>query len=94
VAQPLNPQRELSPLLVLIRFGIRIAILTIFAAFGSIGFGDSLAALLAMSSILCTVVAVVRREEMFSRALNHWDEAIIYAVLYFGTIALGAASPV
>jgi hypothetical protein len=65
-----------------------------FAAFGSVGFGNSLAALLAMSSILCTVVAVVRREEIFSRTLNHWDEATIYAALYFASIALSAANPV
>ena len=90
----LNPPRELSFYLVLARFSVRITILMAFAAFGSIGFGNSLAVLLAMSTLLCAVVASIRREAIFSRALNHWDEAMAYATLYFGSVALGLASPV
>jgi hypothetical protein len=88
-----NSSPELSPYLVLVRFLMRITILIIFAAFGSVGFGVSLAALLAMASILCTVVATVRRETLFSRALNHWDEAVAYAALYFLSITINLSSP-
>jgi len=88
-----HSSRELSPYLVLIRFGVRITILITFAAFSSAGFGASLAALLAMASILCTVVATVRREAIFSRALNHWDEALAYAALYFLLVSFNFSSP-
>jgi len=94
VARIQNPPRELNPRQVFLRFAIRISILTAFAAFGSVGFGRSLAALLAMSAILCSVVAAVRREAVFSRSLNHWDEAVIYAGLYFLCIASNLSSPV
>jgi hypothetical protein len=88
-----HSSRELNPFLVLIRFCVRITILMVFAAFGSVGFGVGLAALLAMAALLCTVVATVRRETMFSRTLNHWDEAVAYAALYFLLISLNLSSP-
>ncbi len=88
-----HSSRQLSPYLVLIRFCMRIVILITFAAFGSVGFGMGLAALLAMASLLCTVVATVRREAMLSRALNHWDEAVGYAALYFLLVSLNLSSP-
>jgi hypothetical protein len=88
-----HPSRELNPYLVLIRFSMRIIILIAFAAFSSAGFGLSLAALLAMAALLCTVVATVRRETMFPRALNHWDEAVAYAALYFLLVSLNLSSP-
>jgi len=47
-------------------------ILVIFAAFGSIGFGRSLAALLWMSTILSGVVGAMRREPPLDTVLNHW----------------------
>jgi hypothetical protein len=65
----------------MIRFGLRMIILVIFAAFGSIGFGRSLAALLWMSTILSAVIGAVRREPPFDTILNHWDETAAYAAL-------------
>jgi hypothetical protein len=67
---------------VLARFAVRIALLAGFAAFGSIGFGQSLSALLWMSIILCTVVAVIKREPLCGGALNHWDEGIAFTALF------------
>jgi hypothetical protein len=93
LAQIQNPPRELSPRQVLLRFFIRIGILIAFATFGGVGFGKSLAALLAMSAILCSVVATVRREAVFPRSLNHWDESVAFAALYFLTVGLGLTSP-
>ena len=57
-------------------------ILVIFAAFGSIGFGRSLAALLGMSTILSAVIGTMRREPPFDIVLNHWDETVAYAALF------------
>ena len=54
--------RKLGSAQVLIRFGVRLLVLVVFAMFGSIGFGRSLAALLWMSTILSAVVAVIRQE--------------------------------
>ncbi len=66
----------------LVRFCLRIIILVIFAAFGSIGFGRSLAALLGMSTILSAVIGTMRREPPFDVVLNHWDETVAYAALF------------
>jgi hypothetical protein len=67
---------------VLVRFFVRTIILVIFAAFGSIGFGRSLAALLGMSIILSAMIGTMRREPPFGVALNHWDETAAYAALF------------
>ena len=57
-------------------------ILAVFAAFGSIGFGRSLAALLGMSTILSAVIGTMRREPPFDVVLNHWDETVAYGALF------------
>ena len=74
--------RELVSTQVLVRFGLRLLILLVFAAFASIGFGKSLAALLWMSIILCAAIGVIRREPLFGGVLNHWDETAAYAALF------------
>jgi hypothetical protein len=56
-------------------------ILAVFAAFGTIGFGRSLVALLWMSAVLSAIVGAIRREPAFDAVLNHWDEAAAYAAL-------------
>jgi hypothetical protein len=69
-------------------------ILVVFALFGSIGFGRSLAALLWMSTVLSAVIGTTRREPLFDKVLNHWDETVAYAALcclvsaYNQTVAL------
>jgi len=78
---PHLPQ-ELRSGQVLIRFFLRLVVLAGFAAFGRIGFGRSLIALLWMSIILCAVVGTMRREPVLHASLNHWDEAVAYAALY------------
>ncbi len=82
MAQLPNLQRQLSSTQVVVRFFLRVAILLVFAAFGSIGFGRSLAALLWMSIVLSAVVGIVKREPPFDIALNHWDETVAYAALF------------
>ena len=64
------------------RFAVRVALLATFAAFGSVGFGRSLAALLWMSIVLCSLAGLVRREPLFGTVLNHWDEAVAFGALF------------
>jgi hypothetical protein len=59
-----------------------MSILVIFAAFASIGFGRSLAALLGMSVIFSVAIATIRRELPFDVVLNHWDETVVYVALF------------
>jgi hypothetical protein len=79
---------ELTPARVLLRFGVRTVILLVFASFGTIGFGRSLAALLWMTIILCAVIGAMRRERVFTAGLNHWDEMVAYTALYCGVTAI------
>ena len=72
---------QLKSIEVIVRFSLRMIILVIFAAFGSIGFGRSLTALLWMSTILSAVLATLEHEEPLDTALNHWDETMAYAAL-------------
>jgi hypothetical protein len=82
LAQVPHLPRQLSSTQVLVRFFLRMSILVIFAAFASIGFGRSLAALLWMSIILSAVIGTMNREPPFGGVLNHWDETVAYAALF------------
>jgi hypothetical protein len=93
VAQLQNPPGDLSGHVVF-RFCVRMSILVGFSAFGGVGFSRSLAALWAMSAILCAVLGVVRREAPFGAVLNYWDEAMAYAALYFLSVGLNLSAPV
>jgi len=65
----------------MLRFGVRMIILVVFAAFASTGFARSLVALLWMSTIMSAVIGAIRREPPFDTVLNHWDETAAYAAL-------------
>ncbi len=65
----------------IVRFGLRMIVLVIFAAFGSVGFDRSLTALLWMSTILSAVLATVEGEQPLADVLNHWDETMAYAAI-------------
>jgi len=67
---------------VLVRFAMRLLIIIGFASFGSVGFARSFAALLWMSTILCAVAGIIKRERPFDVMLNHWDETVAYAALF------------
>ena len=66
---------------VLARFSVRLLVLTAFAAFGSIGFGRSMVALLWMSTLLSALIGGVKREPLLAPQLNHWDEMAAYGAL-------------
>jgi hypothetical protein len=82
VARLADTTAHLTPTHVLMRFGVRTTIPAVFASFGTIGFGRSLAALLWMTIILCAVIAAFRRERVFTAGLNHWDEMVATTALY------------
>ena len=77
---PHFPQ-QLNSRQVLVRFLVRLIILSSFAAFSSVGFIRSFVALLWMAIILCAVVGFMRREPVFHASLNHWDETVAYGAL-------------
>ena len=82
MAQLPNLPQEMRSAVVLARFSLRMVILLVFAAFGSVGFGRSLAALLWMSIVLSAFIGTVKREAPFDLVLNHWDETVAYAALF------------
>jgi hypothetical protein len=92
LARLANTTAHLTPTQVLTRFAVRTAILTVFASFGTIGFGRSLAALLWMTIILCAVIGTLRRERVFAAGLNHWDEMVAYTALYCAITELNQLS--
>jgi hypothetical protein len=94
MAQLPNLSRGLESTQVLVRFGMRMVILFAFAAFASIDFGRSLAALLWMSTILCAVIGIMKREPPFGAVLNHWDETLAYAALFALVSSLNHSVPV
>ena len=77
-----NLPQQLRSVQVIARFSLRMFILALFATFGSVSFGTSLAALLGMSTILSAVIGAMRREPPFDIVLNHWDETVAYAALF------------
>jgi hypothetical protein len=94
VAQLPNLPRQLNSTQVLVRFFLRTSILVVFAAFGSIGFGRSLAALLWMSIVLSAFIGTVKREAPFDLVLNHWDETVADAALFALMSSINHAVPV
>jgi hypothetical protein len=82
LAQFPNLSREFGSAQILILFCLRMSILVIFAAFGSLGFGRSLGALLWMSILLSAVIGAIKREHPFGGVLNSWDEAVAYAAAF------------
>ncbi|THD47946.1 MAG: hypothetical protein E8A46_23065 [Bradyrhizobium sp.] len=81
MAQLPNVTRQVKSTEVIVRFCLRMVILVIFAAFGSVGFDRSLTALLWMSTILSAVLATLEHEQPLAAVLNHWDETMAYAAL-------------
>jgi hypothetical protein len=89
----MNLNREAKSIQVVIRSCLRMVILIVFAAFGSIGFGRSLIALLCMSALLSAALAVIRREVPLASVLNHWDEMMAYTALCCLTIGFDHSVP-
>jgi hypothetical protein len=93
LAQFPNIPQQLLSIRILIRFFVRMIILVAFAAFSSIGFSRSLAALLGMSAFLSVVMGAVKHERPFDTALNYWDEAVAYAALFYMVSGFNHSAP-
>jgi hypothetical protein len=65
----------------LTRLFLRLAVLSVFAAFGPQGFGRTLQALVTLGILYCLVAAAIKREEPFGPDFTHFDEAAAYAVI-------------
>ena len=89
-----NLTRETKSIQVVLRLCVRMAILVVFAAFGSIGFGRSLIVLLWMSAILSAVLATIKREVPLDSTLNNWDEMAAYAALCCLAVGLDRSVPI
>jgi len=66
---------------VLWRFALRLALLSVCAAYSRESFAPAFAVLLALLALFCAFVAIIRREAIFGPALTHWDEAAAYALV-------------
>jgi hypothetical protein len=73
--------QPLVSLQILLRFALRLALLSVCAAFSREGFAPAFAVLLALSALFCSFVGIIRREAIFGSALTHWDEAAVYALI-------------
>ena len=89
-----NLTREAKSIQVIIRLCLRMAILVVFASFGSIGFGRSLTVLLWMSAILSALLAAIKHEPPLDAVINHWDEMTIYVALCCLTAGLDHSAPI
>jgi hypothetical protein len=69
---------------VLQRFGLKLLILVAASSTGIIpGLEDALQELNFLSSALCALLALQRREQPLSRRLNYWDEACGFGLLAY-----------
>ena len=66
---------------VFIRFGVRLAILIVFAVMAQIGFAQAFPRFLLLAGLFCGLWAILRCEPMFGPVLTHWDEAAALIVI-------------
>jgi hypothetical protein len=66
---------------VLVRFGVRLVMLTVFAFVARNGFSHAFPQLLLLGGLFCGLWALVRGEPVFGPALTHWDEAATLIVI-------------
>jgi hypothetical protein len=85
--RPIIPH-QFSSSQVLLRFGVRFALLAVFAAFTNQGFRTTLATLLPLCAFFCALMGTLRHEAILGPVLTHWDEAAAYAVMGRVTSAL------
>jgi hypothetical protein len=83
--KPAN-RRQLGSSQVVVRFALRLALLSTFAVDHE-GYARTLAGFLLLSAVCCAAVGAARREAVFGPVLTHWDEAAVY-----GLVGCGAAA--
>ncbi len=78
--QPPTPEL-INTARIIVRFGLRLAIVLFCAALAQTSFAYAMAVLLMLSITFCFVWGAVRREPVFGPSLTNWDEAAAYACL-------------
>ena len=81
-----NP-RQLGSSQVVVRFALRLALMSTFAV-GHEGHASTLAGFLLLSAVCCAALGAARRETVFGPVLTHWDEAAVYALIGRAAAAL------
>jgi hypothetical protein len=76
--KPANP-RQLGSSQVVVRFALRLALLSTFAV-GHGGHASTPVGFLLLSAVCCAALGAARREAVFGPVLTHWDEAAVYAL--------------
>jgi hypothetical protein len=66
---------------VLIRFGMRMVILTGYSFLGNQGFAATFGGFLVLAVLYCACAGAISRDEPFGPALTHWDEAAAYGFI-------------
>ncbi len=72
---------QLSSARVLLRFLLRMIILSTFAAAGGQGFAATLTGLLGFAAVYCLCAGAIKREMPFAPLLTNWDEAAAYGLI-------------
>jgi hypothetical protein len=72
---------ELETARVLVRFAIRMVILTGFSFLGNQGFASTFASFLAIGVLFCACMAAIRWDLPGGPALAYWDEAAAYGLV-------------
>jgi hypothetical protein len=66
---------------VLVRFLLRLVLLSALATMSSQDFGKAFATLLTLTAVYCAVSGALRQEAILGQVLTHWDEAAAYVVI-------------
>jgi hypothetical protein len=79
----LNEQNQFSSSKhVLIRFGLRLSLLALIAIFANANPSNALLNMFGAAVVLSAIFAALWREPVLGPALTHWDESVMYGVLY------------
>ena len=76
---------------VIVRFALRMIIICTFAVIAGADVTKNLATLLLLSTGLCVIGGLVRREKLFDVSLTYWDEAAVYGLLFGVTSIIAGA---
>ena len=78
--QQLNDSTH-SSTFVILRFALRVTILTALAFVPQIGFAEAFPSVLLIGSVFCVLWGITERERLLAPMLTHWDEAAVLVVM-------------
>lgn len=77
---PPTPE-QIRTVRVIIRFGLRLAIVLGCAAVAQVGFAHAVSVLLTLSITCCAIWGTLQGEPLLGPSLTNWDEAAAYACI-------------